>query len=68
MEVRHWFVSFYLLIVSSGFSQNQQIPLADYLTTIETTFNVKFSYSVNDVTNIYITRPSETLDLKSTLD
>jgi len=68
MKVRHWLVGLYLLMVSTGFSQNQQIPLADYLTTIETTFNVKFSYAVKDVTNINITRPANTLDLKSTLD
>lgn len=57
-----------LLMGTICFSQNKQIKLADYITTIETDFNVKFSYAVQDVINLTITKPEATLNLQDTIN
>ncbi len=57
-----------LLMGTICFSQNKQIKLADYITTIETDFNVKFSYAVQDVINLTITKPEASLNLQDTIN
>lgn len=68
MKGKHWSICFMLLMGTICFSQNKQIKLADYITTIETDFNVKFSYAVQDVINLTITKPEATLNLQDTIN
>ena len=70
MECNKWFLYFLLLIGSISHAQKatDKIPLTDVIATIEQQFNVKFSYAVEDVTEITIEEPATTLSLQQTID
>ena len=52
------------------FSQtdNKKTALTEIINAIELKFDVKFSYSVNDVSNIFINAPQTTFTLNETID
>ena len=70
MEYNKWIL--YLLlsigILSYGQKGNNKIPLTQIITAIEQQFDVKFSYSVEDVSTIEIEKPAATLTLQETID
>lgn len=59
-----------LCLVSVCYGQNgtKKTPLANIISSIEQRFNVKFSYSVEDVATISIEKPATTLTLQETID
>ncbi|QXP60041.1 carboxypeptidase-like regulatory domain-containing protein [Olleya sp. HaHaR_3_96] len=68
MKGNFWLTCFCLVLVTVSFSQTEKLPLADYIKTLQSEFNVKFSYAVEDVANIIITKPDTVLNLDDTLD
>jgi CarboxypepD_reg-like domain/TonB dependent receptor-like, beta-barrel/TonB-dependent Receptor Plug Domain len=59
-----------LMSVFYCFSQtdNKKTALTEIINVIELKFDVKFSYSVNDVSNIFINAPQTTFTLNETID
>lgn len=59
----------FLVVVNLSFSQNEKsvIPLAAIIDQLETNYNVKVSYSVNDVEDVLIQPPSQDLNLNEAL-
>lgn len=58
------------LICTVAFSQqnpSQKSPLKEIIPQLESHFEIRFSYLEQDVENIFISKPSEDLDLKETL-
>ena len=52
------------LISFFGYCQTQEkIALTQIINTVEKTFDVKFSYSVNDVKNVFIESPNESFTI-----
>jgi len=68
MKGNYWLTCFCLVLVTVSFSQTDKLPLADYIKTLQSEFNVKFSYAVEDVANIIISKPDTVLNLDDTLD
>ncbi|NRT16948.1 hypothetical protein HNP99_003322 [Flavobacterium sp. 28A] len=60
-------IIFCLHLIGYSQSKENKIPLTQLITKIEKQFDVKFSYAVEDVTNIAITPPNEMLSLTQTL-
>ncbi|RAJ13496.1 TonB-dependent receptor [Olleya aquimaris] len=69
MRRNNWLLCFSFLIITFCFSQNKtnKIPLTDFLKSIENNFDVKFSYAVEDVANVFITKPNTELNLANTI-
>ncbi len=44
---------------SFGFQTQEKIPLLELISELETKFDVKFSYSINDVSEIMVDKPNE---------
>ena len=65
----HLFLISFLLISSSIFSQNSsdKIALSSLLTTLEKTYEIKFSYSDTDVKNIFIDAPKSGISIDELL-
>ncbi|NNF85834.1 MAG: TonB-dependent receptor plug domain-containing protein [Winogradskyella sp.] len=59
----------FLVVVHLGFSQNDKsiVPLATIIEQLEKKFDVKVSYSVNDVESVSIKPPAVDLNLNETL-
>ncbi|AUC77674.1 TonB-dependent receptor domain-containing protein [Olleya sp. Bg11-27] len=68
MKGNFWLTCFCLVLVTVSFGQTDKLPLADYIKTLQSEFNVKFSYAVEDVANIIIIKPDTVLNLDDTLD
>ena len=70
MELNKWVL--YILLCLGSICQaqkiNDKIPLTGIITATEQQFNVKFSYSVDDVAGISIKKPATTLTLQETMD
>ena len=47
-------------IFSFGLQSQEKIPLLDLIKQLETQFDVKFSYTENDVSNVYVNSPKAT--------
>jgi hypothetical protein len=64
-----WIICILVLFTNIGFGQNpsEKIPLTDVLNSIETKFDVKFSYALKDVSEVYISQPNNTLNLEDTI-
>jgi len=61
-----FFIS-YILTVNMVFSQNSsdKLPLSSLLLTLEKSYDIKFSYSDNDVKNIFIPKPKEDISIEN---
>lgn len=68
MKGNFWLTCFCLVLITVSFGQTDKLPLADYIKTLQSEFNVKFSYAVEDVANIIIIKPDTVLNLDDTLD
>jgi len=70
MKSKIGFYYLLLLISQISFSQTtpEKIQLTEFIKITETKFNVKFSYAHDDVSNIKIETPKNTLTLEETLD
>lgn len=70
MILNKWFVC--ILFCASGICYGQNTtkkkPLTDIIVSIEQQFNIKFSYSVEDVAAVSIEKPATTLTLQETID
>lgn len=70
MVFNKWLV--YLLICMScicyGQNTTKKTPLSEIIISLEKQFNIKFSYAVEDVTNIAIEKPNTTFTLQETID
>ncbi|MDD7884824.1 TonB-dependent siderophore receptor [Flavivirga sp. 57AJ16] len=53
---------------SFGFQSQESIPLLNLIQKLEAQFDVKFSYSVDDVHSISVSKPNETDTLHSIID
>lgn len=60
---------FFLLITSVAFTQNssEKIALSSLLLELEKSYDIKFSYSDNDVKNIFIQQPKKGISTESLL-
>jgi hypothetical protein len=65
-----WIIYILLCIVNLCIGQNAQkhTPLTEIITEVEQKFDVKFSYAFDDVSKIFIEKPSENFNLQQTLD
>lgn len=65
MNLTKPFILFLFLLFNISLSQAQEkVKLVDLITKLETRFDVKFSYSVEEVNAILVAQPSETDTLK----
>lgn len=64
-----WLLILLLAVSNFCFSQNEtkNVPLIDIITSVEDKFDVKFSYSSNEISNIFIKEPREYSNLESVL-
>lgn len=69
MKNRKWLLFIVLGFLQISYSQSklEKLPLIDIITFAEKTFDVKFSYAYNDVANVMVEKPSETLTLQQLL-
>ena len=69
MKNRKWLFFIILCFVQISYSQSklEKLPLIDVITFAEKTFDVKFSYAYNDIANVMVVKPSETLTLQQLL-
>lgn len=51
-----------------GQNTTKKTPLSEIIISLEKQFNIKFSYAVEDVTNIAIEKPNTTFTLQETID
>lgn len=70
MKLNKWLISLLLCIgcISYGQQTSEKGALTEIIVTIEKQFNIKFSYSVEDVANIVIEKPNVSLTLQETID
>ncbi|MFA9187504.1 TonB-dependent receptor domain-containing protein [Flavobacterium magnesitis] len=70
MQFNKWIFCLLLLVGNIGSAQKNvnKIPLTNIIKTIEKQFDIKFSYAVEDISNISIEKPSSTLNLQQTID
>jgi hypothetical protein len=70
MKNNKWVYYLLLLISHISFSQTklEKTPLTAFLKTTELKFDVKFSYAFDEVSNVEIQTPEDTLTLNETLD
>jgi len=70
MKNRKWLSCILLFFIQFGHSQNtsERVALADVLTSIETKFDVKFSYAYDDVIDISIEKPNANFNLEQVLN
>ncbi|WP_142784681.1 TonB-dependent receptor domain-containing protein [Changchengzhania lutea] len=68
-RINYFFTLFFLCAYFSfGFQSQDKRPLLEIITEIEAKFDVKFSYSINDVDAILVNNFNETESLKSIIE
>lgn len=70
MKQIKYFLSLVFLFSAIGFAQqaSEKVPLIEYMRMLEQQFDVKFSYSVNEVNSIEIKKPKESFSLQQAID
>ncbi|MFV7235687.1 carboxypeptidase-like regulatory domain-containing protein [Flavobacterium sp. ZB4R12] len=70
MMLNRWLIPLLLCFGSICYGQNtaKKIPLTEVIVSIEKQFNIKFSYAVEDVAAIVITKPNTSFTLQETID
>nr|WP_314897079.1 carboxypeptidase-like regulatory domain-containing protein [uncultured Flavobacterium sp.] len=70
MMLNRWLIPLLLCFGSICYGQNtaKKIPLTEVIVSIEKQFNIKFSYAVEDVAAIAITKPNTSFTLQETID
>lgn len=70
MMLNKWLISLLLCIgcICHGQNTAQKVPLTEIMASIEKQFSVKFSYAVEDVTNIAIEKPDTSFSLQEAID
>ncbi|HMB99542.1 MAG TPA: carboxypeptidase-like regulatory domain-containing protein [Flavobacteriaceae bacterium] len=70
MKQTRYFLFIVFLFSGIGFAQqtSEKIPLTDFMLMLEQRFDVKFSYSINDVKDIKIKMPLESSSLQQNID